>query len=212
MVSIKFIIKITSCLLTLILWEVLLNQCLWRNLKFKVTSSVNSRPLSSFLEYKMPYTCRVDMKTCYLQFQILHRSIITNKKLKQVNLRDNDLCDLCNNQEDIAHVQYDCQESTNTLIGLERCLSGKITTELHFDKISILLGHVKNEPIINTLILITKYEIYKKKWNKNTVNLAYLMRIFQSQMMSEIYLGTIKNCLPKTLGKWASIFNELHNI
>ena len=82
---------------------------------------------------------------------------------------------------------------------------------INFDKKAILLGDKNNETVINTIILITKHEIYKKKWKARFLNLNYLKNSFKNQMNIEIYIGTINNRLPKVLGKWSSLYNVLRN-
>ena len=58
---------------------------------------------------------------------------------------------------------------------------------------------------------ITKHEIYKSKWKGTRVNMIFLKTVFKRQMNTEMYLGTIKGSIEKTLGKWASIANALRN-
>ena len=80
---------------------------------------------------------------------------------------------------------------------------------MYLDKKSILLGNSKNELIVYNIITINKHEIYKSKWTKTKLNLIKLKKIFKTQMELEICLGTIKNNLPKVLGKWATVYNYL---
>ena len=57
---------------------------------------------------------------------------------------------------------------------------------MFFDKNSILLGNTNNEVIVNYIILTTKHEIYKSKWNKTKLTLTKLKHIFKNQMDLEI--------------------------
>ena len=68
------------------------------------------------------------------------------------------------------------------------------------DDTSILLGNPQNELIINYVIIIAKHEIYKSKWNRTGINLIKIKKILKSHMDLDIYLGTIRSCLPKMLG------------
>ena len=159
--------------------------------------------------YSLAKICKLEPRTCYFNFQILHRTIMTNKILHQFNLRNDDKCDECGVIEDISHLMYDCQTVHQIWISLENWLLRNITSTLYFDKNSIILGNTLNEPIVNALIILTKHEIYKSKWKGTRINMVYLKRVFQRQMNTEMYLGTIKGNIGKTLGKWASIANEL---
>ena len=66
--------------------------------------------------------------------------------------------------------------------------------------------------ISNYVFIVTKHEIYKAKWNNSRVTLIKIKRILKYSMDIDMYLGRIKNTLPKILGKWAPIYNELRNI
>ena len=74
------------------------------------------------------------------------------------------------------------------------------------------MGNDKNKKIINTLILIIKHEIYKKRCKKRRPTLKELKETIKYQMNIEIYLGTINNQKEKVLGKWAAFHNDLKKI
>ena len=78
------------------------------------------------------------------------------------------------------------------------------------DKKSILIGNIQNETIINYVFIRIKHEIYKRKWNKNTLNIQKIKRVLKYHMGLEIYLGTINNNLAKVLGKWSTLYNHLN--
>ena len=178
--------------------------------KWNIELNINVQQNWSKL-YFLAKLCKLEPRTIYFQFQVLHRTIMTNKKLQQFNLRNNDECERCGASENISHLLYDCHQIHQIWISLENWLLRNITSVLYFDKNSIILGNPKNEPIVNALILITKHEIYKSKWKGTRVNMIFLKTVFKRQMNTEMYLGTIKGSIEKTLGKWASIANALRN-
>ena len=94
----------------------------------------------------------LEPRTIYFQFQVLHRTIMTNKKLQQFNLRNNDNCESCGAREDISHLLYECPLVYQIWISLENWLLRNITSMLYFDKNSIILGNTKNEPIVIAFI------------------------------------------------------------
>ena len=162
----------------------------------------------SFLFF-LPIKSKLNARCTYFQIQILHRTLITNRKLKQFNIRDNESCDICGEIETISHLLIDCEPVLELWIEFGLWLEGLSPNHLYLDKKSILLGNSKNELIINNLINITKHEIYKSKWTNRKLNLFKLKKIFKIQMELEMYLGTIKKTLPKVLGKWSTIYNDL---
>ena len=134
---------------------------------------------------------------------------MTNRKLCQFNLRDNDLCENCQSTEDIAHLLFDCPLSFAIWESLKTWLTATTNKTYHFDRKSIILGNKDNDLLTNTLFLLRKNEIYKRKWKENIVNIEYLKRIFLRQMKVDLYIGTINNNLPRALGKWSPIHNVL---
>ena len=159
----------------------------------------------TFLFY-LPIKSKLNARCTYFQIQILHRTIITNRKLKQFNIRDNEMWDICGEIETISHMLIDCEPVLELWIEFGLWLEGLFPNHLYLDKISILLGNSKNEMIVNNLITITKHEIYKNIWMNHKLNLFKLKTIFKIQMELEIYLETIKKNLPKVLGKWATVY------
>ena len=114
---------------------------------------------------------------------------------------DVECCDNCNETETITHLLYECHKATEIWQAIIRWLERISPNTMYFDKTSVLLGNTRNDVIINYIILTTKHEIYKSKWNKTKLTLTKLKHIFKIQMELEIYIGTVKNSLPKVLGK-----------
>ena len=165
------------------------------------------------LDWKFLYcvttNCKMNARSKYFQFQILHRSLVTNKKLHQFKIREDELCDNCNNTETISHLLHDCTGIKKLWEELERWLNSIMTKPVIADKTSILLGNPNNELIVNYVYIICKHEIYKGKWNRTPVNIIKIKRILKSHMELDIHLGTVNKTLPKILGKWSSLYNVL---
>ena len=162
--------------------------------------------------YSIAQKCKLDARTTYFHFQVAHRTVITNKKLKLFNLRENDQCEFCQTIETISHMLYDYPTRALIWQHLGLWLSQFINSNIYLDKNSILLGNSKNEPITNAIILITKHEIFKNKCKGNLLDINQLIFILKHHMQVELYIGTIKNQLPKVLGKWAALYQTLHDL
>ena len=160
----------------------------------------------------MAKQCKLNANTIFFHFQVLHRTIMTNKKMHQFNLRDNELCDDCQLPETISHLLYECPEVHAIWDQLLNWLLNVTNMNINFTKKAIIIGDKNNDPIINTVIMITKHEIYKRKWKANFLNLNLLKHAFKRQMESDIYVGTINNNLPRALGKWSALYNTLRVI
>ena len=162
--------------------------------------------------YMLTHKCRMNPRIRYFQYQILNRSLITNKKLRQFNLLDHDTCDECGTLETICHMLYECRQIRNLWTILERWLSQTTGERLTLDLNTILLGNKDYNYIVNYVIIVTKHEIYRYKWNHRVPNLADLKRKLKSYLTIEMYIGTISNTVEKTIGKWSPIYNVIRNI
>ena len=162
--------------------------------------------------YMLPKICKLNARITYFQYQINHRSLVTNKKLQQFGIRDNNLCDRCGEIETISHLLFECHFAQDIWTEVYMWLNNTINSELYMDKMSILLGDTRNEIITTCIISIVKHELYKCKWNKNALSIHRLKHIIKGHMELDCYLGTIQSKKNKTLGKWSSVFNELQNL
>ena len=106
-----------------------------------------------------------------------------------------DKCDNCDDTETISHLFFECHTAQNLWHEISRWLGNRVNSAVHLDKYSILLGNTKNEITINRIILITKHEIYKRKWNANNLSLPKLKRIIKSHMDFFIFQTFLFSCV-----------------
>ena len=159
--------------------------------------------------YLIPKKCNLNARIIYFQYQISHRSLITNKKLQQFGLRDNANCEMCNVPETIQHLLIDCPYAQGIWNGISGWLNQTLNSTLYLNTNDILLGNSSNEIVTNCIILIVKHELYKRKWNKNNLTLTGLKRVIKNHMDLDCYLGTIHGRPQKAIGKWSSIYTYL---
>ena len=87
-----------------------------------------------------------------------------------------------------------------------------LNRNLNMDEKSVILGNKNNDLICTYVLIVIKHEIYKAKWDKSKVTLAKVKRILKNLMETDIYISNINHTLPKTLGKWAQLYNVLRNL
>ena len=102
----------------------------------------------------------------YFQYQVLHSSLITNKKLHEFNLRDHDTCDNCNEIETIRQLLVECDSIKKLWQHIGEWRRQKIKAKINTDTLSILLGHRDDTYLINYITIVVKHEIYKGKRNQ----------------------------------------------
>ena len=74
--------------------------------------------------FMLPIKCKLNARSTYFQMQILHRTLVTNRKLMQFNIRDNEKCDNCNDTETISRLLYECQNARRIWENIEQWLRG----------------------------------------------------------------------------------------
>ena len=156
--------------------------------------------------------CKINIRSKYFQYQVLHRSIMTNRKLYQFNLRDNEVCDHCGEVETISHLLYNCEHVQQIWNQTIEWLTPLVREEIYHDKQSIILGNTKNTILVNYVFIILKHEIYKFKWKRIQYRLIFLKRSLKNYMNIELYNAKVLGKEQKTLGKWSPLMNTLRNI
>ena len=121
--------------------------------------------------YLIPKQCNVNARIRFFQYQILQRSLLTNRKLWLFKLIDSENCDKCEMTETITHLLIDCKDLRELWTGVENWLNHNINEKILFGKKAILMGCPENYILVNYIILIVKHEIYKSKWNNSKVTL-----------------------------------------
>ena len=58
--------------------------------------------------YDMGEKCKLNIRSKFFQYQVLNRSIMTNRKLFQFNMRDDENCENCGEVKSISHLLYKC--------------------------------------------------------------------------------------------------------
>ena len=140
---------------------------------------------------------------------MLHRTLVTNRTLKQFGIRDSEKCEHCDEIETISHLLYDCPSAQEIWNQTKTWLTNEYAQTFHIDKKSVLIGNIHNEIIINYILTIIKHEIFKQKWNKKQLNIHKIKRILKNHMDLEIYIGTVKNNVQKVLGRWSTLYSHL---
>ena len=110
--------------------------------------------------YQISHKCKFNARIIYFQYQILHRSLITNNKLKQFGIRDNNLCDDCGAIETIPHLLFHCPEKQLLWQDVINWLIPTLNRNLNMDEKSVILGNKNNDLICTYVLIVIKHEIY----------------------------------------------------
>ena len=161
------------------------------------------------LIYTMAKRCNLNAKIKYFNFQILHRSLITNKKLYTFHISDTELCENSGEVETIMHLLVECKLLQKLWLDLKRWMNKNLQERITLTKKVIIMGDSSKSILANYIIIITKYEIYKSKWTKKIIELKFILETLKKFLSIEEYISSSSNSSKKTLGKWSPIYNLL---
>ena len=143
---------------------------------------------------QLPFMTTSDSKLLWFQTRITHRILGTNWLLHKINNTDKN-CTFCNNEtETIEHLFWDCQEVQTLLNNFQNALQRYNIDEnlINITKINLIFGNFKHKSAIveNTVLLWTKYYIFKTKMNKGNLNIAGLNNFLKYNFKTIKYIYT----------------------
>ncbi len=157
------------------------------------------------------YLATIYTKFRDFQFRLLHRTLVTNRKLVLMELSNNEKCTFCNvESETIEHLLYDCQCCHliwNRLINLIFLHTG---IQLDCTKINVLFGIPLegNFPVkqaINTCLVIAKQYIYACRCLNKMPNFQELIERIKGYRLIEYKIALKHDKIDKHNRKWRSL-------
>ena len=159
--------------------------------------------------YMMAKNCNANANILFFNYQILHRTLLTNRKLHQFGLIESEECDTCQESETLLHLLVDCPGNRKLWDDMAQWIMMNLNEHTILDKRSIVLGNHSNSIICNYIILVIKHEIYKSKWSKRKVTKQYIINKLSHYLTIEEYVHTISLGSRKNLGKWSPIYHKI---
>ena len=160
--------------------------------------------------YSVPFVSTVYTKLRSFQFKICHNILFTNEKLFRVGIKTTDKCNICKKEvETLSHLFVTC-DHVKTLWKkiMENLLSPFGVDEL--DEVDILLGVKATEkinPIVNHIILETKYYIYMSSLKEQHPTYQQLKNRLKITESIEESIAHKKGKIEKHLYKWYHLIN-----
>ena len=159
--------------------------------------------------YLMAKHCNANANIRFFNYLILHRTLLTNRKLYQFRLIESEKCDTCQETETILHLLVDCPGNKTLWDDMIQWIMVNVNENTILDKKSIVLGNHSNSIICNFILLVIKHEIYKSKWSKRKVTKHYIINKLSHYLTIEEYVHTISSEIQKNLGKWSPIYHKI---
>ena len=162
--------------------------------------------------FLIPYKATVETKLREFQFKILHRIIATKKFLLKINLTDDNKCFFCKTEiEDLLHLFFNCSYVQQLWGSLKQWLGSLHVQVFDWSLKDILLGIIGENPVINHIIIITKYFIYRQSILKKQLSLNNLINNIRFYYRVEKQISKLGNNTKTFFTKWSSFVNVFEN-
>ena len=124
----------------------------------------------NFIEYFAAiHSCTTATKLREFQYKILHSTLITNEKLYQWGMIENNICTFCHNfTETILHLFLECDVSRGLWNDIAEYLARLCNFRIEMSDVDIILGIVGAEDshkLLNLINIAIKYYIYTCRCN-----------------------------------------------
>ena len=155
-----------------------------------------------------------EVKLKDFQFKINNKILVTKSFLHRINLIDNNTCSLCTEYpETIKHLFFECEKVKQFWNLFKEWLNDvtNIEVDINNEKMLILSWHKKNS-LLNYLLVVAKYYIYKSKFVQGSISILGFKAILKKKFEEEKYIAKINDKYTKFLGKWSSLYTVLNNM
>ena len=150
-----------------------------------------------------------EIKLRDFQFKINNKILVTNSFLYKINKIDNHLCSFCQKEtESIYHLLCTCDIVKAFWDTFKTWVSGKINTDINLSDKNIIYSAFSKCSLLNYLIVLAKYYIYKNKFHKKSLNIRKFESYVKVKFNNEMYIAKINNTYDKFLGKWSSLYHH----
>ena len=83
----------------------------------------------------------------------------------------------------------------------------KINTDAHLSDKDIVLPAFSKCSLLNYLIVLAKYYIYKNKFCNKSITIQGFEAYVKNKFINEMFIAKINNTYSKVLGKWSSLYH-----
>ena len=124
--------------------------------------------------HSLPFKSTIDTKLRSFQYKYIMRILPTNQFLSKCNIINSSLCDFCNRQpETLEHLFWECHFVRAFWTQIHNfCIANNQTFNLCYENISFGLYNSSSFNLLNCIILLAKYFIFRNKYLKTIPSVA----------------------------------------
>ena len=153
-----------------------------------------------------------EVKLKDFQFKINNHILVTKSFLFKINKTDNDICSLCNREvETIIHLFYYCSKVKEFWSDLQNWLQVQANITFDLTIRTVLFSKQPENKLLNHLLLLARYFIYKTKFFTNYIRLETFISYLKRKYLNEKYISKLHNNQDKFVAKWSVLNRILDN-
>ena len=138
------------------------------------------------------------------QFKVNNHILVTKSFLHKINKVDNDRCTFCSLEtETIIHVLFNCNKVKEFWLAMKNWLRIQANVILHLTIKNVIFSKQENNELLNYILLLGKYFIYKTKFLANSIRLENFITYLKRKYQNEKYISKIHNKQNKFQAKWS---------
>lgn len=159
--------------------------------------------------YETVFKITRDPKLQWFQYRINHRILGTNYLLKKMNILDEDICSLCNDeQETLIHLFWHCEVSQQFWRDLKEYINTKCNlTYDNWTAYDIIFGNPKLHKVVNLILLQAKLFLYYNKIKKQRPCFESFKKQIYTRYQTERFIANKNYQLPKFETLWENFKN-----
>ena len=147
-----------------------------------------------------------DVYLKYIQFRTLHYRFYTNDMLKNINIKDSDICDFCKEESDSNfHMLIDCKIVQSLWRGVNEWII-ELGEEEYLLSEKKILGDTTNKVFATVIIMHVKRAIFSSKIN-GTIPTQQVKVLIKSTCNHERYMATIRSKIEQFERRWDLLLN-----
>ena len=156
--------------------------------------------------YSLPFTVTLETKIREFQYKLLNNIVFTNDKLFRFKMIDSPLCAFCQTEvESPEHLLFNCNITKTFWQLLSSWLNEQKITSISLTMESVVFGVfnvAEDFLILNHVILLAKFYIYKCKLNNTPPSLNVFIAKIKATYQIEQKIAAARDKLVKHYQKW----------
>ena len=142
-----------------------------------------------------------------IQYKLWYERDATNSKLYQMNIKDTELCEYCQERETNVHAFVLCERTQNFWSEITLFLIRLGYRNFRLEHSILIFGDKEMDSLFNLIIIIAKMVIYQKREKGNIYSMRHFETLIEKERESEEVYATNRESMELYEKKWDKFIN-----